>query len=219
MFGQTEKFLNAFAASVCVFLVFPEIDINISELFYHPVNGFFLRDARICQILYKSVEIVTPVCIGILITMLIWVWITKISVLGLTRKSFYYLILVLALGPGLLANTILKDNWGRARPDAIVEFGGDKLFTPAFILSSSCNRNCSFVSGHSAMAFYVMVPGFLFRRYRKQIFGFGFVYGSVVGLARMVQGGHFLSDVVFSFFCVFSVAWGIYHAMFERGNS
>jgi lipid A 4'-phosphatase len=218
MHGFSKIILAFFATSIIAFLVFPEIDIRFSGLFHDSVNGFYLKNVWFCRFLYESVEILTPVCIGLLLTMLGWMWIKKISVFGLTQKSVIYLILVLALGPGLLVNTILKDNWGRARPETIMEFGGVETFSPAFVMSSSCDRNCSFVSGHSAMAFYVMVPGFLFRRFKKQIFGLGFVYGSAVGLVRIIQGGHFLSDVVFSFFFVFMVAWGMYHALFERGK-
>ncbi len=48
------------------------------------------------------------------------------------------------------------------------------------------------------------------------MFAFAFCYGSIVGLARMYQGRHFLSDVVFSFFFVYITAEILYYRMFEK---
>jgi lipid A 4'-phosphatase len=218
MLGLTKPFVLFFVAAAAVFLIFSEVDIAFSRLFYQPDTGFFLQNARLCRVLYRSVEILTPMWIGLVAVLWIGVWIRKKPIAGLTRKSFLYLFLVLAIGPGLVVNTILKDNWGRARPDMIREFGGNHHFTPAFVLSDACEKNCGFVSGHSAMAFYLMVPGFLYPRFRRWIFAVGFLYGSSVGLVRIVQGGHFLSDVVFSFFVVFATAAVLHYFLFQRDS-
>jgi lipid A 4'-phosphatase len=218
MWGLKKPLLFSFAACVGIFLLFPGVDIGFSRLFYDPAAGFFWRNAWVSRILYGSVEILTPIWIGLVVLLLAWVWIRKKTIGSLTRKSFLYLLLVLAIGPGLLVNTVLKDNWGRARPDMTREFGGTERFTPAFVLSDACRKNCGFVSGHSAMAFYLMTPGFLFPGFRRRIFTAGFLYGSSVGLVRIVQGGHFLSDVVFSFFVVFAVAAVLHHLLYQRDS-
>ena len=64
-----------------------------------------------------------------------------------------FLVAATALGPGLIANTVLKDNWGRARPYQTDSFGGTRQFTPAPLPAAQCERNCAFVSGHAALAF------------------------------------------------------------------
>ena len=106
----------------------------------------------------------------------------------------------MALGPGLLANTVFKDHWGRARPAQIEAFGGSHHFTPAPLPAAQCARNCSFVSGHAALGFSLVAFAFLLppgrRRHRGIAAALGF--GALVGLVRIAQGGHFLSDVVYA---------------------
>ena len=48
--------------------------------------------------------------------------------------------------------------------------------------------------------------------------GRGAALGTLVGLSRIAQGGHFLSDVIFAFFFVHAVAVIIHHWMFDRGK-
>lgn len=109
-----------------------------------------------------------------------------------------FLLLALALGPGLLINAVMKEVSGRARPVQIAQFGGPQRFTPAFTLAHECDRNCSFVSGHVAAAtmpvagYYVAAT----RRRRRLWLATGLALGALVGLARLLVGAHFLSDVV-----------------------
>ena len=46
----------------------------------------------------------------------------------------------------------------------IAEFGGDKRFTPAFVPSDQCARNCSFPAGDPAVGFYFVAAGLPGRR-------------------------------------------------------
>src|SRR5207249_3238038 len=62
---------------------------------------------------------------------------------------------------GLIANTLFKDHWGRARPAQIEAFGGTRQFTPAPLPAAQCDRNCAFVSGHAAFAFSLVSFAFL----------------------------------------------------------
>ncbi|MEI9985052.1 MAG: phosphatase PAP2 family protein [Aliidongia sp.] len=129
------------------------------------------------------------------------------------RRHILFLLLSIAIGPGLLTNTVLKDHWGRARPSQVLEFGGSKSFTPALVPSGQCDRNCSFVSGHGAMAFSLI--GFAFlpatRRRRRQVAAAALGFGAFVGLARIAQAGHFLSDTVFAALLVIGTAWLLHH--------
>jgi membrane-associated phospholipid phosphatase len=118
----------------------------------------------------------------------------------LDRKALIFLVASTAAGPGFLANTVLKDHWGRARPMQIEAFGGTHHFTPAPLPAAECNRNCAFVSGHAALAFslvsfaFLLPPGNSRRRGIAAALGFGML----VGLGRVAQGAHFLSDVVYA---------------------
>lgn len=117
------------------------------------------------------------------------------------RMQTLFMVLLMLLGPGLVVNVLLKDNMGRARPREIVEFGGQHQFTQIW-QKGDTGKNSSFPSGHAAGAFYLIAPWFLLRRKKPgpaaACLIFGLAYGSLVGAARIMQGGHFLSDVIWA---------------------
>lgn len=127
-----------------------------------------------------------------------------------TNSSIIFLLFTLGLGPGLIVNTILKDRWGRARPAQIREFGGSRRFTKAFVMSDQCRRNCSFVSGDAAMGYYGLAFAFVARRRRVIIASAGLLAGTTIGLIRIAQGAHFLSDVMLAGVFIFLIAWLLY---------
>ena len=98
---------------------------------------------------------------------------------------------------------VFKENFGRARPRHIEEFNGKREFTGAFKISDQCERNCSFSSGHAAMGYFLTAIAYTTNLlYFNRIYLAGIVFGSLVGLSRIVMGGHFLSDVLASAFVV-----------------
>jgi lipid A 4'-phosphatase len=123
------------------------------------------------------------------------------------RMQLIYLIFFLALGPGLLVHTALKEHLGRARPNQVTQFGGKQPFSAAWIPSTACAHNCSFVSGHAAMGFFPLGLAFAFPRRRRLWLNVGIAAGTIAGLSRVAQGAHFLSDVVFAGFVVYGSAW------------
>lgn len=122
------------------------------------------------------------------------------------RKAGIFLVLFLALGPGLLVNTIFKDGWGRPRPREIVQFGGNKQFQQPW-QKGIRGQGRSFPSGHASAAFFLIAPFFIHRRRRPLIaHGWligGIVFGILMSIARIAQGGHFLSDNLWSFGMVY----------------
>jgi membrane-associated phospholipid phosphatase len=132
-----------------------------------------------------------------------------------------FVLLLLALGPGLLVNLVLKDNIAKPRPYELIEFGGAYAHTefwepgknrqPQTEQQVKQNDNGSFPSGHAAMAFAVMAPWFVLRRRRRGVavsfLVAGIAWGLMVGGARMYQGGHFFSDVVWAGGLVYLVGW------------
>ena len=90
-----------------------------------------------------------------------------------------------------------KTFWGRARPNALLEFGGDATFSPAWWVSDQCERNCSFVSGEAASAFWLVTLVFLVRReLRPAAAAATLVFAAAVSFTRIAVGAHFLSDVL-----------------------
>lgn len=121
------------------------------------------------------------------------------NLLGFQQARCLFLVAVLVIGPGVVANLILKDNLGRARPRDVIEFGGTKAFTPPLLPSRECPRNCSFVSGEASSMFAAFFAlALLLPRYRPGLLATGVAAGILVGAIRIVQGAHFLSDVLFA---------------------
>ena len=117
------------------------------------------------------------------------------------RKEAVFILLLLALGPGLLINVLLKEEFGRARPREIVEFGGSQQFTP-FWQPGKAGTNSSFPSGHAAIAFAALAPWFVLREKQRRaavlFLILGLLFGACVGIARMLQGAHFFSDILWA---------------------
>jgi len=117
------------------------------------------------------------------------------------RKASMVLIFTLVVGPGLIVNLVLKDHTGRPRPREITEFGGNEKFV-CVCEKAATNDGKSFPCGHCSMGFYLAIP-YLFLRNRKKILAYsvlalGVGYGIIIGIARMMAGGHFASDVLWA---------------------
>jgi membrane-associated phospholipid phosphatase len=132
------------------------------------------------------------------------------DVLQLRTRGMVFVTLALLLGPGLLANVVLKDHWGRARPAHVVEFGGPSRFTPPLLIADQCDHNCSFVAGDAAAGYFLLALALLARRRRAPAIAGALAAGSALGVVRIIQGGHFLSDVVFAGLLVGGLTWLLY---------
>ncbi len=196
-------------AAAVLFTAFPGIDLAVSDLFYRPNGGFHLRDAWWAVTLYESVPVVAIVVGGGGALLLAHNLVRRRQTGPFSSRFLLFVLAALALGPGLTVNAGLKDHWGRARPRDVVEFGGEQRFTPALVPTDQCRRNCSFVAGHPSVVYWLAALGFAAasRRRRGQVFVAAAVLGLMAGFGRIVQGGHFLSDVVFSGIVVFAVIW------------
>ncbi len=213
-------FAALFLILAVVFIIFPGIDLAFSSIFYNEQGGFYLKENWLVQFSYRKNNYLVIAATLSLIVILILSSKNKRKYLGLDKKASLFLLLVMILGPGLVVNNVFKNQWDRARPDKIQEFGGQKKFTPAFVISDQCEKNCSFVSGHAAAIFFFSAIFLLVNdRRRWWVLAFSILAGSLVGFGRIVQGDHFLSDVIFSFFIVMSVAIILYWFMYIRTNN
>jgi lipid A 4'-phosphatase len=211
-------YLGLAVAAAALFTAAPGIDLSAAALFYR--DGFFLARDPVLHVPYRLVFYVTDALAILLPLALIVVLLRGRPLFGLDRRAATFLIVALAIGPGLVVNTALKDHWGRARPSQIVEFGGSKQFTPALQPTDQCDRNCSFPAGHPAIGFYFLSFALLIPAAwpRRIVFAGAILAGILLGLMRMVQGGHFLSDVVFSGLIVTGVSWVAHEAIVRRGG-
>ena len=96
----------------------------------------------------------------------------------------------------LFVNILLKNMWGRARPNDILTFGGEGNFTPWYKFGDSCASNCSFISGDASVGFMLIIFFFIIK---KNIYCYlSIFFGTTFGFLRIIAGGHFFSDIVFA---------------------
>ncbi len=214
MEGFGKYFILFTLCAVLIFPFFPEIDIWFTNLFYD--GSFYLNDELWVQFFYRYAPLFA-VIVGIIALILLLVsHFSKKEPFKVKKVVWGYLLLALLVGPGLVVNVIFKNNWGRARPHQTVIFGGEKKFTPAFVMTDQCKRNCSFSSGHAAAGFFFIALALLARSHKKFYLFLAILFGAMVGFGRIVQGAHFLSDVVFSFIFVYIVSNVLYHLMIKK---
>lgn len=157
-----------------------------------------------------------PAALVVFAAMGAWAWSWKKAGLRPWRRVLIFVVLAGVVGPGIVTNGLLKEYWGRPRPREIVEFGGRSTFEPVLSYDAS-SEGLSFPSGHASMAFYFLAGYFLLRRHRPGlaqavVFG-GLALGGLMGIARMVQGAHFFSDVVWAAAVCWFVPMGLYYGM------
>jgi membrane-associated PAP2 superfamily phosphatase len=197
------------ALATVVFEIWPLLDLAFSQLFFK--QGAFEGSQWVwARLLYHGMPIVG----GLLSAAALWVVLARLlkRLLGRPPKATWlwrravFGLLVVVLGVGLLVHNGFKDNWGRARPMDVQAFGGSKIYQAPLRPGEQCERNCSFVSGHAAGGFALMAIGMLgSRRTRWRWWSVGMVAGGMVGMARIVEGRHFLGDIVFAGLLIWAV--------------
>lgn len=176
----------------------PTIDLAVSNAIRDVCEDAWCRGPALTVARYAFISLFVLICVATLIAT------TRVLVesgrwFGATQARCWFVIACLAVGPGVIANLVLKDNLGRARPRDVIEFGGGKVFTPAFVPSDQCPDNCSFVSGEASSiyaAFFALA--LVLPQYRVALLATGIAAGTLAGAIRMMQGAHFLSDVIFA---------------------
>lgn len=217
---RRHPWLWALAAAVPL-VAFPQIDITIASWFYDPVRQIF--PARVAPF-PEWVRRDMPAVLFMVPVLMVVAWLAgealRRPLLGVTRRVVLYVLLSLAVGPGLVVNVVLKDNWGRPRPSTIQEFGGPNTYVRPLVPSTQCDENCSFASGHGALGFWPVALALLARgRWRRPALAAAGAFGIMVGTVRVIQGGHFLSDVVASAFITIGISVVLYKWLIEPGKA
>ena len=130
------------------------------------------------------------------------------------RLAVAFVALSLALGPGLMTWTA-KEITLRARPIDVVEFGGQRQFTPAFARANQCTDNCAFASGHVGCGFFFAGLMLLDPRRRRFWIVIGALAGGLIGFARVSVGAHWLSDVLWPFPIALAGSWLVWSVLYR----
>lgn len=202
-----------------LFYFYPQIDISCSSLFFKEGEGFPLKSNKLVKILASSAFLFTSIFCCIVFTLFIKEFVNKRSLNPLKYKIALFLSLALLIGPLFLVKGAVKHFFDRARPYQIEEFEGPFKFTPAFVPGHECRHDCSFSSFHSSLGFLFVAFTFLFTEKKKRFYLtlLSIILGLTFGSMRIMQGKHFLSDVICSGIFVFLISYILSH-IFSRSN-
>ena len=203
--------MMALLLSMALFALRPELDNQVSQHYFDPtLPGFPAKRIEWLTLVYQLAPLLNQILFVGSLLVLVAVWRKPDWVNVRWRRRSMSWALMMVLGIGVVVDWALKDHVGRARPEQTQAFGGPSMGKPLFEFAQGCDLNCSFVSGHAAGGFALMVWGMWApRRKRQQWIMLGVLAGSGLGWMRIAQGGHYLSDVVFAGW----VIWLLYQAI------
>lgn len=209
---STQVILSIWLAACLLFASFPGIDLAVTGLFYDPATGQFplgghaaLQALR--EVIWNALNLLALLCLFLGLQGLF----TR-RAMRIPARIWGFCVALILLGPGILVNLILKSHWGRARPAQLELFGGNARFTPPLQISDQCASNCSFVSGEAAFAACgAIILGLLLwhvvpARRRRWLLAALALFAVAAASMRVMTGRHFLSDVVWSFILMGTLA-------------
>lgn len=188
------------------FAAMPELDLIVSRFFWNPAAGFGLKENSFLIAFRDGNRFLPWAVIGIATTLLIPNPFLRNLKYPPAPHKLLFVLTFFAAGPGLGVH-LIKMLVGRARPQALEEFGGRAFFTPPWELTDQCVRNCSFISGEAASAFALLtLVVFIKPRYSTLYLGAVGIVAAAFSFNRVVFGAHFLSDVVIAWNVMFALA-------------
>jgi lipid A 4'-phosphatase len=203
-----------------IFGLYPELDLRIAGHFYAVEDGNHNTFAfRLYPLLLLARNVglwigtlLVATAVGALVIKLI----LPRRKLLMSGRAIFFLIATMILGPGLMANVILKDHWGRPRPIDVTQFGGSEHFVAWWDPRGDCPKNCAFVSGDVSGAFWTIAPAALAPpQWRALAYGAAIALGAGMAAIRVMAGGHFPSDVIFAGVFTFLIIWIVYALIYR----
>lgn len=218
-FSRPRVAVTLFAAAAALTLFFylvPGIDIAVSSLFFSQQPCAEGASERICGVFAAASDTTLndirdffhqmPIVIAVLLLIAaISISVRRDETLRPLALGIYVAVVSFVVNSLFIVNLWLKDNSGRPRPVYTDLFGGTMPFVPAGQFTEFCAGNCSFVSGESSAAFWMVGLSALFpQRWRATAMTVALVMASIAAGLRVAFGGHYFSDVVIA--AVLSVA-------------
>jgi membrane-associated PAP2 superfamily phosphatase len=190
------------------------IDLAVASLFYDPATKDFLAGKNSPFALLRDHGVVAMLTCAGFVGLAIRTS-SRWRLPNVPGRAAAFLTLSLLIGPGLLVNVVLKDNWGRPRPGSVVELGGQHAYVHWWNLRGTCQANCSFASGEAAAAAWMFGPAMLAPpHWRAAAMAGAAAFTVTMGVLRIASGGHFLTDVVFGALISLVVLLAVYKLVF-----
>ncbi|MDZ7340710.1 MAG: phosphatase PAP2 family protein [candidate division KSB1 bacterium] len=219
MIGIKKKYIILFLeilslAILTLLISYFDLDIKIQRLFYRgdSTSVWFQKDNPFWRFGYHYGTLPAILLAFAAVVGLVLSWIKPR--LKSWRRYFLLIILTLIIGPGLLVNAIFKDHWGRPRPRQVQEFGGKWEFKEVWEPGTP-GKGKSFPCGHCSMGFFFITLYYGWKRKRRWLayssLIFSIAMGLFIGFARISQGGHFFSDVIWSAGLTYLTATVLYY--------
>ncbi len=205
-------------------VLWPHNDLVISGWFYKTDGGFYLADCTFCLVMHWLAYYGAR-AIGIALACITpYTYLRSKPLWKIDAKGWLFLLLALLIAPGLVGNVILKDQWGRARPRTVTEFGGSNIFSAPMIVQKENRPNGSFISGDAAFGFYLTSLAYVFpprarRKISRRAFWGGMAAGLAFGATRIVMGAHFFSDVLFAGFFMLATMAALHAVIYGWRNT
>lgn len=200
-----------------VFAAYPHLDLDMAAWFYdapaHTFVGWFSDRGEYAR---DGASLLISLLVAPAFLAIVGKLVMPQRRMLISGRATLFLIVTLALGPGVLANGILKQHSARMRPTDVVVLGGKERFTPWWNFHGPCAENCSFVAGEPSGAFWTVAPATLTPpQWRPLAYGAAIVFGLAMGVLRMTVGAHFFTDVVFAGVFMFLLIWTV-HGLIYR---
>lgn len=200
-----------------LFAAFPFWDLEIAGLFFDPTAAKFPLSIDYSANIVRRIANWIPF---LLLAPAVFVLLRKLALpsskMAMAPSVVVFLVGSFLLGPGLTSNLLLKENWGRPRPNFVQQFAGSETFQPWWHPSSACKRNCSFVSGEASQAFWTVAPASLTPpQIRPFALGGAVLFGTAVGAMRVVFGRHFVTDIVFAGVITVAIVMALYRLLLD----
>jgi len=196
-------------------LVAASADLRVAARFYDGERGWFMGHAQPWLWLYRYGTI--PGLVVSLAALVGWFAGKVRRNLAVWRPYCLLVVLTTVICSGILVNAVLKQYWGRPRPDQVTIFGGQWTYRDVHAPGIP-GQGGSFPCGHCAMGFTLVSLFGLYRRSRLLAIaggGSGLVLGSALSATRIVQGAHFLTDTLWSLGLNAMVAAALYYLVLK----
>jgi membrane-associated PAP2 superfamily phosphatase len=199
-----------------VFGLYPKLDLSISGAFYDRPQHDWPVTRNDLLILHRN--------FSAYVAAILVIFAIGSAAVGAIRRGrpalmswrdACFLLGSLLLGPGLIVNVLLKPEWARPRPADVIDLGGKLHFVPWWNPFGDCDGNCSFVSGETSLAFWMLAFAIVLpQRYRLAAIVAALANCLILGAGRIAVGGHFTSDVLLAVVLTALAMWLVHRIAF-----